>query len=222
LGERSLTSVLALVAGGATAQEMNFNRIASFATVANMAEGEDRTRESSAEIITASEDGMTLIYSDSPLGVIGLIDITDPANPQPRGNIALEGEPTAVSALGNTVFAGVNTSESFTDPSGYLLHIDLATGAEAGRCDLGGQPDSTAVAPDGSFVTRRHRERARRGRGRRRVPQMPAGWVAIVPLVDGMMNCDGQIRADVTGLAEIAPEDPEPEFVDVNAAGEIV
>ena len=29
------------------------------------------------------------------------------------------------------------------------------------------------------------------------------------------------IRADVTGLAEIAPEDPEPEFVDVNAAGEI-
>ena len=27
---------------------------------------------------------------------------------------------------------------------------------------------------------------------------------------------------DVTGLAEIAPEDPEPEFVDINAAGEIV
>ena len=77
----SLTSVLALVAGGAMAQEMNFNRIASFPTVASMAEGEDRTRESSAEIITALEDGMTLIYSDSPLGVIGLIDITDPANP---------------------------------------------------------------------------------------------------------------------------------------------
>jgi hypothetical protein len=37
-----------------------------------------------------------------------------------------------------------------------------------------------------------------------------------------MMNCDQQIRADVTGLAEIAPEDPEPEFVDVSAAGEIV
>jgi hypothetical protein len=76
-----MTSVLALVAGGAMAQEMNFNRIASFPTVASMAEGEDRTRESSAEIITALEDGMTLIYSDSPLGVIGLIDITDPANP---------------------------------------------------------------------------------------------------------------------------------------------
>ena len=99
-----LTSALALAAGTAAA-DMNFNRIASFPVVANMAEGEDTSRESSAEIITASEDGMTLVYSDSPLGVIGLIDITDPANPQPKGNIALDGEPTAVSALGNTVLS---------------------------------------------------------------------------------------------------------------------
>ncbi len=35
------------------------------------------------------------------------------------------------------------------------------------------------------------------------------------------MRCDAIVRADLTGLAEIAPEDPEPEFVDVNAAGEI-
>ena len=213
-------SVLALAAGTAGAD--NFNRIASFPTVANMAAGEDTARESSAEIITASADGMTLVYSDSPLGVIGLIDITDPANPQPRGNIALDGEPTAVSALGNTVFVGVNTSESYTAPSGHLLHIDLATGAEAGRCDIGGQPDSTAVAPDGSFVTVAIENERDEDAGDGRVPQMPPGWVAIVPLVDGMMNCDGQIRADVTGLADIAPEDPEPEFVDVNAAGEIV
>ncbi|MCU0855143.1 MAG: alkaline phosphatase, partial [Rhodobacteraceae bacterium] len=77
----SLTSVLALVAGGALAQESHFNRVASFATPSNMAEGEDLSRESSAEIITVTEDGMTLVYSDSPLGVIGIVDITDPANP---------------------------------------------------------------------------------------------------------------------------------------------
>ena len=29
------------------------------------------------------------------------------------------------------------------------------------------------------------------------------------------------IRAELTGLAEIAPEDPEPEFVDINADDEI-
>src|SRR3546814_11755555 len=30
--------------------------------------------------------------------------------------------------------------------------IDIATRKIEARCDLGGQPDSTAVAPDGSFV----------------------------------------------------------------------
>ena len=201
----------------------NFNRVASFPTIANMPDGEDTSRTSSAEIITASEDGMTLVYSDSPLGVIGMIDITDPANPQPKGNIVLDGEPTAVSALGNTVFVGINTRESFTNPSGHLLHIDLATGEAVADCDLGGQPDSTAVAPDGSLVTIAIENERDEDAGDGRVPQMPAGYVAIVPLDDsGMMLCDQQIRADVTGLADVAPEDPEPEFVDVNAAGEIV
>ena len=214
-------SVLALAAGAAGAE--NFNRVASFPTIANMPDGEDTSRTSSAEIITASEDGMTLVYSDSPLGVIGMIDITDPANPQPKGNIVLDGEPTAVSALGNTVFVGINTRESFTNPSGHLLHIDLATGEAVADCDLGGQPDSTAVAPDGSLVTIAIENERDEDAGDGRVPQMPAGYVAIVPLDDsGMMLCDQQIRADVTGLADVAPEDPEPEFVDVNAAGEIV
>lgn len=217
-----LTSVLALVAGGAMA-EMNFNRIASFATPLNMAAGEDTTRETSAEIITATADGMILVYSDSPLGVIGRIDITDPANPKPLGNIALDGEPTAVSALGGTVFVGVNTSESYTAPSGHLAHYVVATGELAGDCDLGGQPDSTAVAPDGSFVAVAVENERDEDAGDGRVGQMPAGHVSIIPLTaDGMMLCDKQVRADVTGLAMVAPQDPEPEFVDINANGEIV
>ncbi|MEY2960652.1 MAG: hypothetical protein RLZ60_482, partial [Pseudomonadota bacterium] len=55
-----LTSILALAAGQVSA-EMNFNRIASFATPYNNA---DASAESSAEIIAASDDGMTLIYTD--------------------------------------------------------------------------------------------------------------------------------------------------------------
>ena len=46
-------------------------------------------RPSSAEIITASEDGMTVVYSDSPLGVIGMIDITNPRAPQAMGNVVI-------------------------------------------------------------------------------------------------------------------------------------
>jgi hypothetical protein len=216
------TSMLALTAGAAAAQEMHFNRIASFPVVQNMAEGEDTSRTTSPEIISATADGMTLVYSDSPLGVIGMIDITDPANPQPMGNVDVSGEPTAVSVLGNTTaFVGVNTSESYTAPSGRLAAIDISSRSEVASCDLGGQPDSTAIAPDGSFITVAIENERDEDLGDGGLPQMPAGFVAIIPLTDGAMDCDGIIRADVTGLADTAPEDPEPEFVDVNAEGEI-
>ncbi|MCA0962694.1 esterase-like activity of phytase family protein [Salipiger bermudensis] len=216
-----LTSAIALTASAAAA-EMSFNRIASFATPDNMAEGEDRDRVTSAEIIYATEDGNTLVYTDSPLGVIGRIDITDPANPKPLGNVSVDGEPTSVYVHGTTIFAGVNTSESYTDPSGKLVMIDATSGELLGECDLGGQPDSTAMAKDGSFVTVAIENERDEDLGDGRVPQMPAGYVAILDVVDGVADCDSLVKADVTGLAEIAPEDPEPEFVDVNGAGEIV
>src|SRR6056297_2494426 len=216
----SVTSVLALCAGPALAQDMNFNRIASFMVAENTPDAE----ETSAEIISVTEDGMTLVYSDSPAEVIGFIDITDPANPTAAGVFAMPGgEPTAVAVHGMTVYAGENTSESFVEPSGILHAIDATSHDVLASCDLGGQPDSVAVAPDGSFVTVAIENERDEDLGDGRVPQMPAGWVAIVPLDEaGMLLCDRQVRADVTGLADVAPEDPEPEFVDVNAAGEIV
>ncbi|MBF9026734.1 alkaline phosphatase [Rhodobacterales bacterium FZCC0188] len=214
------TTGLALLAGPALAQDMNFNRIASFPVAANTPDAE----ETSAEIIAATGDGMTLVYSDSPAGVIGFVDITDPANPVAAGVFALpNGEPTAVSALGNTVFVAENTSESFTNPSGVLHAIDAGSRDVLASCDLGGQPDSTAVAPDGSFITVAIENERDEDLGDGRVPQMPAGHLVIQPLGEnGAMDCAAQIRVDLTGLADIAPEDPEPEFVDVNANGDIV
>lgn len=214
------TTGLALLAGPVLAQDMNFNRIASFPVAANTPDAE----ETSAEIIAATGDGMTLVYSDSPAGVIGFIDITDPANPVAAGVFTLpNGEPTAVSALGNTVFVAENTSESFTNPSGVLHAIDAGSRDVLASCDLGGQPDSTAVAPDGSFITVAIENERDEDLGDGRVPQMPAGHLVIQPLGEnGAMDCAAQIRVDLTGLADIAPEDPEPEFVDVNANGDIV
>ncbi|MDA0901115.1 MAG: esterase-like activity of phytase family protein [Proteobacteria bacterium] len=214
------TTGLVLLAGPALAQDMNFNRIASFPVAANTPDAE----ETSAEIIAATGDGMTLVYSDSPAGVIGFIDITDPANPVAAGVFALpNGEPTAVSTLENTVFVAENTSESFTNPSGVLHAIDAGSREVLASCDLGGQPDSTAVAPDGSFITVAIENERDEDLGDGRVPQMPAGHLVIQPLSEnGMMDCAAQIRVDLTGLADIAPEDPEPEFVDVNANGDIV
>lgn len=213
-------SALALLAGPALAD--TFNRIASFPVLANMAEGEDKARTSSAEIISASEDGNTLIYTDSPLGVVGLIDISDAKAPKPLGNIALNGEPTTAHIIAGKAFVGVNTSESYTAPSGRLAVIDMATAKEVASCDLGGQPDSVAVAPDGSFLAVAIENERDEEAGDGGLPQMPAGYVVKLPLDQGAVDCAKLQKIDLTGLAAIGGEDPEPEFVDINAAGEIV
>jgi hypothetical protein len=212
-----LTSILALASSPAMA-EMNFNRIASFATALNNA---DPSAESSAEIIGASGDGMTLVYTDSPSGVVGLIDITDPRNPKPKGAIALSGEPTSVTVIGNTAFVAVNTSESYTNPSGKLVSVDLAAGIVTGDCDLGGQPDSTAHTRAGDRVVVAIENERDEDAGDGRVGQMPAGYMVTVGIADEKIACDSLVKIDVSGLSEIAPEDPEPEFVDVNSLGEI-
>jgi DNA-binding beta-propeller fold protein YncE len=217
-----LTSALALIAGAPAVAEPVFNRIATFPTTANMAEGEDMSRETSAEIISVSEDGMTLVYSDSPLGVIGLVDITDPRAPAPLGNIDVGGEPTTAVFVGEMIFAGVNTSESYTNPSGKLVTVDPATKAVTAECDIGGQPDSVARAPDGSFVAIAIENERDEDAGDGGLPQMPAGYVVKIAINAGVADCEGQQRIEMTGLATEFPEDPEPEYVDVNAAGEIV
>ena len=199
-----LTSALALATALPASAEMVFNRVASFATPANMAAGEDMARETSAEIISASEDGMTLVYTDSPLGVVGLVDITDPKAPKPLGNIDVGGEPTTAVFVGNMIFAGVNTSESFTAPSGKLVTIDPATKAVVAECDIGGQPDSVARAKDGSFLAIAVENERDEDVNDGAIPQMPAGFVVKLPIVDGAVDCAGLQRIEMTGLAAVA------------------
>jgi hypothetical protein len=215
-------SILALVAAAPVMAETSFNRISSFATPMNMAAGEDQTRPSSAEIISASEDGMTLVYTDSPLGVIGLVDITDPAAPKALGNVDVGGEPTTAKIIGDKVFTAVNTSESYVQPSGKLVTIDLATRSVVAECDLGGQPDSVASAKDGSFLAIAIENERDEDVNDGLLPQMPTGYLVKLPVVNGMADCGALQKIEVTGLSDIAPEDAEPEFVDINAAGEIV
>ncbi|MQQ10390.1 alkaline phosphatase [Epibacterium sp. SM1979] len=216
-----LTSALALTAVQASA-EMNFNRIASFPVIKNMAEGEDTKRESSPEIIDATADGMTLVYTDSPLGALGMIDITDPANPAPKGNIDLGGEPTSVAIVGTTAYVGVNTSESYTQPSGFLKAIDTNTGAEVAACDLGGQPDSVAKAKDGSFISVAIENERDEDLNDGVIPQLPAGNLVMINTTEGGLDCSSMKMVDLTGLADIAGSDPEPEYVSINGLGETV
>ncbi len=212
-----LGTAAALIAGPAFA-DMNFNRISSFPVALNAPDAE----ETSAEIIAASDDGMTLIYTDSPAEALGLIDITDPANPVAAGLIELDGEPTSVAVSGAVAYAGVNTSADYINTSGHLLAIDMASGETLGDCDLGGQPDSVAVSPDGTFVAVAIENERDEDLGDGRTGQMPAGFVDIISITDGRLDCASMIMADVTGLADVDPADPEPEYVSINAEGEIV
>lgn len=214
-----ITSALTCFASHAYAQDMNFNRIASFQVADNLPDAE----ETSAEIIAATADGMTLVYTDSPGSSIGFIDISDPTNPAPLGAFMPEGEPTSVAVIGNYALAGVNTSASYTEPSGFLLEINVADQTEVGRCELPGQPDSVGIAPDGSFLAAAIENERDEDLGDGRVGQMPAGSVFMVDLTaDGLIDCATARVADVTGLADIAPEDPEPEFVSINGENEVV
>ncbi|PWV97510.1 phytase-like protein with esterase activity [Hoeflea marina] len=213
-------ALLASVAVPAHAEQV-FNRIASFPVATNLPADKDAASVTSAEIITASEDGMTLVYSDSPLGGIGFVDITDPKSPKAAGALMMDGEPTSVGIAGGKVIVGVNTSESYTKPSGKLVVVDLASKSVEMSCDLGGQPDSVAISPDKTFAAIAIENERDEDLNDGQIPQMPAGDVVIVSLKDGAADCASIRHVDVTGLAEIAPEDPEPEFVSINALGEI-
>lgn len=194
-----------------------FNRIASFPVALNNPEAE----ATSSEIIAASEDGMTLVYSDSPGGGIGFIDITDPAAPKPAGYVALDGEPTSVAIVGSKAFVGVNTSESFTEPSRYLAVVDMVSHEVTESCALGGQPDSVARAKDGTMIAIAIENERDEDINDAAIPQMPSGTLVVLDVADGVADCDTMRIVDVTGLADIAPEDAEPEYVDFNEAGVI-
>ncbi|MEI8700578.1 MAG: alkaline phosphatase [Mesorhizobium sp.] len=216
-----LTAALAASVSLPAHADMMFNRVASFAVAGNLPADVEKATPTSSEIIAASEDGMTLVYSDSPLGAVGFIDITDPKAPKAGGIVKIDGEPTSVVVIGGKVLAGINTSESKAKPSGNLTVIDLASKAIESTCDLGGQPDSLALNKDGKFlaiaIENERDEEVNDGQ----IPQMPAGDLKIFTLAEGQPDCATMKTVNLAGIAGVAAEDPEPEFVAFNEAGEI-
>jgi hypothetical protein len=211
-------ALLASVAVPASAEQV-FNRIASFPVARNLADGKDKP--TSAEIITTTRDGNTLIYSDAPGGTIGFIDITDARAPQAGGSLAIDGEPNSVAVAGAKVLVTIDQTKDMTRPAGALGVVDIASKTLENTCDLAGQPDSVVVSPDGTFAAIAIENQRDEDLNDGALPQLPAGDLVIVTLNNGVPACDSIKRVDVTGLATVAPEDPEPEFVNINANGEI-
>ena len=214
----SASAFAAATAGVHAQSALYFERIATYPVFQNLGAGVDPATATVAEIVAVTPDGMTLVHSDSPGGAIGFIDITDPAHPVGAGRVEMGGEPTSVVSVGNFVLAGVNTSNSFTAPTGNVTVVSIADQTIAATCDVQGQPDSLAISPDGTFlavVVENERDYVQDGI----IPQLPSGHLAIFQLgADGMpVNCDAVTIVDLTGLSDIAPDDAEPEYVDINA-----
>jgi hypothetical protein len=222
---RSLTAALAAVLAASVAPaasaEPVFNRIASFAVADNLPDGADMATPTSAEIIAATEDGNTLVYSDSPNKAIGFVDISDAKAPKAGGTVRLDGEPTSVTVAGAKVLVAVNTRESYTNPSGVLAQVDLASKTVEATCDIGGQPDSIALNKDKTIAAIAIENERDEDVNDGALPQMPAGDLVLLSVKDGVVDCGSLKRVDLTGLAEVGGEDPEPEFVSFNSLDEV-
>ena len=239
----------------------SFQRVGTFANYKNAAIVETTV----SEIVAATADGKTLIYTDAERGTIGFIDITNPAAPAAGGTVVLDPDsaddvdysPTSVDVLRNQyALVSADTSASKKNASGELLIIDLATRATVARIDLGGQPDSLKVSPDHRFIAiaiENERDEnlcvggsqndrqivgSNPGAGQTTaslctagggavgvMPQNqlgnPAGYLAVISTAGAPASW---IRRDVdlTGVADRFPDDPEPEFVDINQKNQAV
>lgn len=172
-------------------------------------------KDSAAEIV-ASDGADLLVYTNSEKGSVDFVNISDPSAPVAAGSINVGGEPTSVAVAKGMAFVAVNTSKSYTEPSGKLLIIDIYTRDVLQETALAGQPDSIAVDTNNKFIAIAIENERNEDINGGLIPQYPAGNLAIV-------DTSGNVKyVDLRGLASIAPSDPEPEFVDINGLGEIV
>lgn len=204
-----------------------------------------------AEIVAASANGRTLIYTDSSGKLIGLVDIGDPAQPRAAGVIPVAGEPTSVAVSGKYALAAVNTStiaevtcddetvDFIVDWDGELAVIDLHRRTIVRTLHLAGQPDSVAVSPDGRYAAVVIENERNESVGDGLIPQgqdtdttdpcalvstgaPEPGALVIVDLVGNPANWSTR-TVDLTGIPGMfAASDPEPEYVDISQKNQAV
>jgi hypothetical protein len=81
--------------------------------------------------------------------------------------------------------------------------------------DLGGQPDSIAISKDGRYGAIAMENQRDEDVNDGEIPQLPGGFLNVVDFV-GSPGSWSTRAVSLTGLSDIAPEDPEPEYVDIN------
>ncbi|SMB80188.1 Uncharacterized conserved protein [Pasteurella testudinis DSM 23072] len=214
----SLAVTTALSINSANAAESQyFNRVATFAVCSQLQAECNDDRETSAEILYADKEGKTVVYSDSPAKQLGFVDISDLAQPKAKKIVKLNGEPTSVAVKARFALVAVNTSKDYVDTSGELQVFNLDSYELLATLPLGGQPDSVAISPDGNFAAVAIENERDEDKNKGALPQLPAGYLSVIDTADANPANWTVRKVELTGLDNaLFPEDPEPEYVDIN------
>ena len=131
----------------------------------------------------------------------------------------MAGSPTCVVVSGAHVLAGVDSSDgNYTNPSGQLVVMSLATQQIIATLDVGGQPDSIMKSPSGKHLVVVIENQREEELGNGENPQMPAGFAVHYDMHSSTDPAQWtKTEIALTGLPGLRhAEDPEPEFVAIN------
>jgi hypothetical protein len=232
--------------GASAAQDpgtsQSFHRAATYPVYKNLPKDLPASSATVAEISDVSKDGKTLVYTDALGKRIGFLDIADPERPVGAGSLSLaqlgdtDDQPTSVAVVGRYVLVVVDTSESFTKPSGRLDVVRLSDSKRIRSIDLEGQPDSIDVSADETHAAiaienQRDEEAKPAGKAKGDLPQLPPGFVQVIDL-DGapadwqahridLVGPDGAALPSFVEAGLTEPTDPEPEYVSINGKGRL-
>lgn len=210
-----------------------YHRLATYPVYLNAS---DPAEETVAEISTVTPDGNTVIYTDAAAKRIGFVDIRDPTKPVGQGSLSLvelghaDDQPTSVAAIGEYVLVVVDTTGGdFPHPSGRVDVVRVADRTRVRSIDLGGQPDSIAISPDGAFaaiaIENQRDEEATPGGEQGDLPQPPTGFVQLLDLAGAPAGWAARkVDFDVEAARAAGldtPEDLEPEYVSINSRGQV-
>lgn len=190
-----------------------------------------------AEIVTATPNGLTLLYTSADAGALGLVDITDPARPVllPRVDVRLGGvgEPTsvAISPDGRYAVIALRLDDDVANPRrGFLRVYDVRNPRAVKHVkdlSVGIGPDSLALAGSGktlrAVIAIEDEETDAKGDatlggqrpGRIDVVGLqdlyggPSSGLQSIELVDALQALPGALY----------PADPQPEFVSLSPNG---
>lgn len=188
--------------------------------------------DGSAEIIAATPNGKTLVYTDAA-GHLGFVDITNPAKPGMIGTVNVQkdgvGEPTSVAITDDGRFAvvAVRLGDDADHANPGILRVydigNLKRIALVKEVSVGIGPDAIALAGGGktlrAVVAIEDEETNRDGDAT--TPGVRPGRIDVVGLQDlygatstGLQSLD--LVPALVGAGVDYPTDPQPEFVAVN------